>query len=278
MIHFVCALRCEADPIIRHYGLRHAAEPGLFSIYLDRAGQVSLTLTGIGKLASAAATVYTHCMLGGRQQDVWLNVGIAGHQRHDVGQVYLSKRVQDAASGRSWYPQLVMDSDLPAENLTTLDRPSTDYGNSMIDMEASGFLSAASRFGTMELIHCIKTISDNTATPAAEVNAAMTQALLEAALPALSDFTDGLRLLSAELPPQIDISGDFEAFLGRWHFTRYQQHQLRQLLHRWRLVLPGESPLGQEYRDCRDAVAVMSLLRRRMDGAVFYLDGNSRDV
>jgi hypothetical protein len=53
-----------------------------------------------------------------------------------------------------------------SDNLLTVDSPDFSYpDNAMVDMEASGFLTAACRFTRPELIHSLKVISDNRQNP-----------------------------------------------------------------------------------------------------------------
>jgi len=82
MIHFICALRCEALPIIEYYGLRYLSDAQFFGIYVSDNRNISLTVTGMGKLAATAGTIYSYTKLDCGPGDVWLNVGVAGHRQH----------------------------------------------------------------------------------------------------------------------------------------------------------------------------------------------------
>jgi hypothetical protein len=205
---------------------------------------MSLTVSGPGKTNAAAAISYTHTLFNGLACDAWLNIGIAGQHTLAIGTAVLAHRIEDAGSGQCWYPQLVFEPPCPTLNLRTLDRPSTDYDEDVIDMEAAGFYSMASRCGTAELIHVLKIISDNAAQPAGKPDARFFTGLIENRLPCINNFIASLQSLSGELaaiqqPPPL-----FNDCLERWHFTEYERNVLLRLLQRWQLLCPDHHPLA----------------------------------
>ncbi len=278
MIHFICALRCEASAIIEYYDLKYLSDAQLFGIYANDSGNISLTVTGVGKLAATAGTIYSYTILNCDPGDVWLNVGIAGHRDHTIGDIYLSNCIEDSASAEIWYPQIIIDSEIPTEKLLTLDRPSTNYDEVMFDMEGSGFISTACRFGLMELIHSIKIISDNQEHPAGKLTEGRVNKLIELNTEKVVSLASHLEILSNELISNIDISDDFELFLERWHFTQYQQVQLKKLLHRWHLLSPDSPALDSINKSCNDACTTLDFLLMKMNDAPFYLASEKSNV
>lgn len=278
MIHFICALKCEAAPIINYYGLKYLPVSRLFSIYISDNKNISLTVTGVGKLCANAGVIYSYTTLPCSAGDIWLNVGVAGHQDHTIGEIYLSNRIEDSASAQVWYPQVVIDIEMPAEKLLTIDRPSVNYNDAMLDMEASGFISAACRFASMEFIHSVKIISDNQLNPAGKLSKETATSLIELNRDKIVTLASRLETLACELTSDIDISADFDLFLERWHFTQYQQTQLKQLLHRWHLLSPRLSPLTSINQICNDAGTVMAVLLKKMNDNDFYLNRDKPGV
>jgi len=199
MIHFICALKCEASPIIEYYRLSRVKRAVLFSVYSNSSHNISLTITGIGKLAAAAATTYSYSIMDCSPGDVWLNLGMAGHRSHAIGDIYLADRIEDAGNTLVWYPQLTIESDIPRAGLLSLDRPSTDYGNVMYDMEAAGFIASACHFTTAELSHSIKIISDNQETPAGKITARKATDLVASKKEKIITLASQLEDLSREL-------------------------------------------------------------------------------
>ena len=76
MKHIIIALQCEAKPLISHYKLKGRPHSQAFRIY--EKDDMVLTVSGIGKVASAAATAYTQVLFGNRNNNAWLNLGIMG--------------------------------------------------------------------------------------------------------------------------------------------------------------------------------------------------------
>jgi len=173
---------------------------------------------------------------------------------------------------------VVIDIEIPTEKLLTLDRPSTNYGEVMFDMEGSGFISAACRFGSMELIHSIKIISDNQDKPAGKLNEDKVNKLIELNTEKVVSLASQLETLSNEVISDIDFSDDFELFLEQWHFTQYQQVQLKKLLHRWHLLSPDASPLESINKSCNDACTALDFLLMKMNQTPFYLVNEKSNV
>jgi nucleoside phosphorylase len=243
MIHLICALPCEARPLIDCHDLRHVPRADLFQCYVRRDGGMSLTISGPGKTHAAAAVSYTHTLFNSLPSDAWLNIGIAGHRSLDIATAVLAHRIEDVGSGQCWYPQRVFKSPCPTLNLRTLDRPSTDYDEDVMDMEAAGFYSMASRCGIADLIHVLKIISDNAAQPAGMLDARFFTGLIENGLTCINNVIVSLQSLSAELVAVQQPSPLFNDCLERWHFTEYERNVLQRLLQRWHLLCPDRHPL-----------------------------------
>ena len=199
MIHFICALKCEASPIIRQYGLRKLHRARLFNIYVNESQNISMTITGIGKIAAAAATTYSFTMLECGRNEVWLNLGVAGHRSYAIGGIYLASRIEDAGSTRAWYPKLSIETPVPVASLLSLDQPSTDYSDCMFDMEAAGFISSACRFACAELTHSIKIIADNQCAPATKLSANMVTQLIDAVKEQIVMLASQLQTLARDI-------------------------------------------------------------------------------
>ncbi len=199
MIHFICALKCEASPIIKYYDLKHLTDARLFRIYVNDKTGISLTVTGVGKLAATGGVIYSYAELNCEPGDVWLNLGVAGHREHAIGDIFLSSHIEDSASSVVWYPQIVIDTEIPTEKLLTLDQPSTKYVDAMFDMEASGFISAASRVSAGELVHSIKIISDNQDNPAGKFKKSTVSNLIELNMEQIVTLSSQLETLAKQL-------------------------------------------------------------------------------
>ena len=112
MLHIISALKPEAGPLQDHFDLQPLADTT--SIYQNPEAHITLTLSGIGKSAAAAAVARTRDHFRAGRSHAWLNLGIAGHADLPLGQAVLINKVTDAASGLTWYPSRVFATKLPA--------------------------------------------------------------------------------------------------------------------------------------------------------------------
>lgn len=159
-ICLLVALYAEAQLLIDGFSLERRTQRGLFPVYSSR--EISLVVSGVGKLAAAAAVAYLNTLLGESRDCGWLNVGVAGHSRHRCGEGFLARRITEASTGRSWTLAAGIAPRLARERLITVDIPETKYAKpAMYDMEAAGFYATARLCTRKEKIQCFKVISDN---------------------------------------------------------------------------------------------------------------------
>ena len=240
MIHFFCALPCEANPLIQHFKLTELKQFDLFPLYQSKDKQFTLTITGIGKLNAASAVSYLHACFNTKISDIWLNIGVAGHENLDIGEVRLINKITDEQDNTSWYPQIIFDAPCQQASLITLDKPSTEYQKTLFDMEASGFYQMATRLGTAELIHCLKIISDNTQQPTHTVNAESVKKLIAAQTETIETIVELLVSQATEMVFINTIPPNYATLIERWHFTQTEQIQLLRLLRQWTVRFPDK--------------------------------------
>ncbi len=198
MLRLVVSLQSEARPLVERLRLKPSGE-GPFPVY--RADDIWLIVSGHGKAAAAAATAYLHLTTGGGLGRVWLNVGLGGHSQRTLGEGVVAHKISDAASGASWYPQLVVDSPSPTVPVLTVERVEEEYSPpSVYESEAAGFFPTACRFSIAELVHCYKVISDNPdATLSRRMSSAAVEELVAANAEKIETFAHSLADLAREL-------------------------------------------------------------------------------
>lgn len=265
MIHIICALKCEATPLLQHFGLQHCGGENQFRSYANDQAGISLTVTGVGKINAAAATMHAIHYFKARAQDVWLNIGIAGHRDLPLGSIRLANRIMDAATGEVWYPQILLRTPLSSCTLTTVDAPATNYGDAMVDMEAAGFYAIACRIGTVEMIHCLKLISDNEQSPPAGLRAKEISVLIADKISDIEDIAGQLHGLSLQLSNAGDTPELLASFLERWHFTETQRNRLKSLLRRWNILLPDKIPTDVTPSTLKHGADVLGFLEQTLD-------------
>jgi nucleoside phosphorylase len=270
MIHIFCALPCEAEPIIKHYKLSVLKQFDLFRIYQSKDKNISLTVTGIGKINAASAVSYHHACLESQASDIWLNIGIAGHAVKPVAEALLINKITDHQNGICWYPQILFKSPCECTHLLTLDKPSADYQDSLFDMEASGFYQMAIRLGTAELVHCLKIISDNSDNPSSTVNADIVKKLISENLETIDSILNLLKPFSTEMTTINTEPNHYSSFMTQWHFTKSESVQLSRLLRQWSIRLTHEDVM-QSVIDLKTGKAVLNVLREKINGAKFVI-------
>ena len=271
MIAFVTALASEARPLIEHYRM----EPleGAFRLFGSEGYR--LVISGIGKVAAAAATSYLHARAGDAPYGVFLNVGIAGHRSRAPGEILRTHTVRDAATNAVYYPTLFGFKELESAAVTTVDTAEREFSaDTLYDMEASAFYATALHFSTSELVQCLKIVSDNreTGTEGAGAGAGgggggggglskeHVSELVATHLPIIDQFAAHSGALAAELEPLRRHPESLERFQNRWRFTTSEKRQLCRLL--TRCLALGDRPRPEDYA----AVPKASTVLHELDG------------
>ena len=279
MIHLFCALKSEAKPVIEKYQLQHCPDAGLFTIYINEGQDLSLTVSGVGKLSMAGAVIYTASFLGASGENGWLNFGIAGHQDLEIGSTRLANKISDEASGKTWFPQIVFNSVVSGAPLITVDKPVSVYpGSTMYDMEAAGFYNSVCRFATAELAHSLKIVSDNELSPTEKINNALVNRLITDNLKAIDSVIFQLSGLSNELKQSEKLEDMYQSFIARWHFTQTEKIKLKQLLLRWQILLSNSSPLSGFSKQSQTGKEILNHLQHILDTTPVTLEEQSHHV
>lgn len=270
MMHFITALPAEARPLIEHFRLHDKRTDSGFPTY--RNDGMALTVSGPGKVAAAAATAGLAVLGTPRATAGWLNIGIAGHATHAVGNGLLVHHINDRATGKNWYPPQLMAADIPGCSLQTVDTPETGYaGDALYDMEASGFYPVACRYSTAELVQCFKVVSDNREQPASGVSAQCCEQLIADQLGVIAPLAAALARLAEEVTAWHAPHPELERLAGHWHFTVAQQHRLARLAQRWKALLPGEPLWNNELAKLGTAGAVLLQIEQQLDSLAVEL-------
>ena len=165
MLIWMCALHCEAKPLIDFYRLKKSTRKGHYDLYHNK--DIRCIVSGIGAMMMAAATEWAAGY--GRQQDqpCWINLGIAGHRNMAIGSTVLASKISSNKGTVIYPPQAVMGHHFPLSAVTSVESEMPEYPDSAVcDMEAYAFMQTASRYSPLTNCHCIKVISDNSNSPA----------------------------------------------------------------------------------------------------------------
>lgn len=273
MLCLVVALVAEARPLLASHRLQGVSGHP----YRICAGeQTHLIVSGIGKVAAAAATAYLRALIGDAPA-AWLNIGIAGHGNQAVGTALLAHKVVDAASGKPFYPSFTAPPPCRTTLLHTVDLAQPAVGDAAYDMEASGFCETAQHVATSERVHCLKVVSDNPQSPYQTLNAEKVEALIEAQLDTIAQVGEHLLALSQQLHVLHADPPGLAELTARWQFTVTQQHQLRGLLLRWQALAPETFAVNDDLLALQSRDEVLAHLKQQLDDVEFFLTPEARE-
>ncbi len=260
MIFLVTALPSEARPLVKYFGLKGTDAPSPYRIH--RSDEITLVVTGVGRISSASATSYVFARSGEPRNRPWINVGIAGHPTAEIGSAWLARRISDESDRRAWYPSLVFDPGIPTAEVVTVDQAESRFErDALYDMEASAFFAIASRFALVELVQVLKVVSDNRQTPPSGLEPADVSALIGRHTEAIADLVEKTRALADGLA---EAPVDPEPWMSGRHFTVSEKRKLIDLLRRL-TVLQGRVGLSpSDFSSAGEARGLLLALEDRL--------------
>ncbi len=157
----VCALHCEAKPLIDRLKLKKLNDIKVFSVY--QSGSFFILISGIGKQNMVAAVNWLAGFLAKQAQPLFcLNIGVAGHKTADIGELYCAHKISDDSCTQSYYPTKWLKHKIPLAPLLTVAQQEETYPEQQLyDMEGYAFYQAATRFYSQEYVQCLKVVADN---------------------------------------------------------------------------------------------------------------------
>jgi len=221
----ITALSAESRPLIEHFKLQATELNGL---RLHTNEHCMLITTGLGKL-SAAASVAAVLQERGDITSV-INVGIAGSDA-PIGTQLIAGCVEDAGSGKKWYPHLPTLRALPALHTMTVqthDKPQTQYKPELAyDMEAAGIFNAARGKLDSTAVQCLKVVSDNKSSDISKIKKVQVHQWVSSCIPAVEALIDNF--YDPTLVHKAQVNDFVTATTQSVHFTSTQTHQLHRL-------------------------------------------------
>lgn len=163
MIYIFSAFYAEAKNIIEHYGLKKEKSPETVRFDVFANDSIRLVITGIGEINAAAAVSNIGGAYGISPDDEILNVGCgAGFSNETcLGSIFLGNKLTEQMTGRTFYPDMLMKTNLMECEIVTVTRVLSEGGDSVVyDMEAAAVYQAAAFFVGPHRMHFIKLVSD----------------------------------------------------------------------------------------------------------------------
>jgi len=212
----ITALACEAQPIIRSLDLkpdRSSSTAQQFQTFSS--SNVVVGISGIGALRSAVCTAALLSLYSVDQASTIIaNVGLAGTSAKtaSIGTPVLVHKVTDIPTGRRFYPDILIRHPWVEVALETHSHPVLlpPLSGTIVDMEGSGFMQAATSFLPPSRIAIVKIISDDCTD--IRFSADFAKGLVEVHSSAIADY---LFSLGSTLPAPYVLNGDERAVVDR---------------------------------------------------------------
>ena len=263
-IRWVVALKEEAQIILEHFKLKAVNQKTIYPIYKNEEETHWLTISGIGRSNAAAATAYLYSFSKASKYTSWVNIGIAGSDKGNYGDLYLVDKISTYQVKKSTYPSTMPKTSLPKMHLFTSDIPISDYSTyELIDMEGSAFFDIASKLTSKEFICLMKVISDGPENDIKEITKSKISNLIKENLLKIIDVISYYERLSEEEFQITEKPELFYAIKSKWHFTATQSYKLETLLRRIE-VYCNNRDLEEKIKNCKTSNSVINFLNSKI--------------
>ena len=267
MINIICALDCEARVFIDFYKLKRVREHSL-AIYENQVMRV--LVSGIGHLAAATACAYAAALSA--KASVYINIGSAGGKDFSIGDCFLIDKISSEIFVDDFYPVISFSTGSRRAMLKSMDMPNAAYvAGGLQDMEAYGFYAAARQFTTLELIQCIKVVSDTQANERDGLSKQFLQELLLSSFSEIRKIIQSLQQLCAEYEIQISEPQYLSLMLNQFKFSEAQKQQLKRLLRGMNSQKKLSPILLEQLSGCGKANDVLMVLAQKLADQVLQL-------
>lgn len=172
MVYVFCAFYGECSGLIKHYNLkkRQTDKYYRFDVFENENQPVRIILTGQGSVMAVAAVSGAASFFGIKAEDAIINVGTCAGN-YEPGQVFICNKITEEATGRTFYPDMILRSNLPERELVTapvvIRKSIHEYANKdshnmvLYDMEAAAIYQAANLYVGPHRMGFVKVVSDN---------------------------------------------------------------------------------------------------------------------
>ena len=259
-VRWVVALREEAEIILDYFKLKAINEKTIYPIYKNVEETHWLIISGIGRSNAAASTAYLYCFSEASSYTSWINIGIAGSDKGNYGDLYLVDKISTYQGKKSTYPSTMPKTSLPKMHLFTSDVAISDYSpHELIDMEGSAFFDIASKLTSKEFICLMKVISDGPNNKINEITKSKIYNLIKQNLFKIIDVISYYERLSGEELQIREKPKLFYEIKSKWHFSVTQSHKLETLLRRVE-VFCNNNDIVERIKNCESSASVIDVL------------------
>jgi adenosylhomocysteine nucleosidase len=277
MLLIVTALSLEADPFIRHFGMRRDASCHAFPVFVSE--EAILLVSGTGKLSASVGAAWLIARFPREDHSTTLlNVGFCGAidpELHPGEPIFIHK-VHDIDAGRDMYPEVLPGISIRQGSCGCFSHVVTRDGLSdarvtnpslpeltVCDMESSGIMAAAMRLLPADRVILMKVVSD-TLEPHTLDRQRLREFSENAVDPALELVSLATMSFTARDPDVEEVAVSwsaedaamFEAVAEAFRLSVSMRHQLRRDIRYCRAIGRDPSPALREI--LRDTTPVLS--------------------
>ena len=263
-VRWVLALKEEAEIILDYFKLKPVNDKTIYPIYKNIEETHWLIISGIGRSNAAASTAYLYSYSEASPYTSWINIGIAGSDKGNYGDLYLVDKISTNLGKKNTYPSTMPKTSLPKMHLFTSDVAISDYSpHELIDMEGSAFFDIASKLTSKEFICLMKIISDGPQNDIKEITKSKIHNLIKENLFKIIDVISYYERLSEEEFQITKKPELFYAIKSKWHFTAAQSFKLEFLLRRIE-VYCNNRDLEEKIKSCKTSHSVINVLNSKI--------------
>ena len=262
---WVIALSPEARVIRETYEMTSFAPEGPYPVFKDASGFHWLTLSGVGRVHAAAATMYLHQISKAPPWSAWINVGIAGNRDNPYGTLHLIDKITERSTGHRSYPAPAVTSNLVRSSLVTTDQPESSYNvDELFDMEGSSFFNIACRLSCQQLVLLLKIISDGPSNHVKNLTNRKITNLVSHNIHEISKIVSEMEFAILREHDRLRLPDVYNLIITKWHFSQTQKHRLKQLVKRWQIFSP-KAEIMSYLNDSMDAKSIINDLSVKLN-------------
>ena len=266
MLHFVIATYIEALPIIKYYKLKQINKISPFNIFVNKNSDISLIISGIGKVASSSAVSFLYCLFKQKKDSIWINLGIAGYGKAKIGEIFLINKISDHITKKNYYPSIVFENEIPTLGCQTYEIPNFNYTSKLHDMELTGFFETATKFSSNELVQSLKVVSDNKENKINKNDKKFISNLISKKINTIDLLTRKLKEISYsndkdDINPK--VINDFTYLTKSFHFSEYQKIELKKNLKKWYVLYKEDSAINYT-KYMKNASIILKKIKERL--------------